>query len=873
MPEFEARGHAQQVNVGGDNTGVINATTHHHYEAARPAGESITTSLPATPRVFVGRDRELRQILDAADRERVVSIHAIDGMAGVGKTALAVRAAHELAARFPDGQYFVELHAHTPEHKAADPSDALAGLLIELGMDPRNIPDTLTGRRDLWRNRLGGKKALLVLDDAADRDQIEPLLPSGPECLTLVTSRHRLRVLPGTRPLPLKVLDLDPAANLFLSVAGRDSTDDGERDVAQRIAGLCGRLPLAVVLVAGRVAHHPHWTTAEITELAAEFEAATDRLTALDADDRIVRVAFDLSYRDLPPQRQMLFRRLGLHPGPDIDAYVAMALTGVDLDTAKRELEVLFVDHLLDEPARGRYRLHDLLRDYARILTTADPTADNVQAVDRLLDYYQNTAAMADLRLARQSRPTTIDTSSAVVADGVVVRGFTDEIRALAWMRGERANLLACLNYATGDASATRMVALTDVIAGLLQRDGPWPLARHLHQRAAAEAECLGDRLSHANALTNFGVIQWRIGDHKQATDLYQRALDLYREIGNRLGEANSLMNLGLVHEWTGDYQRATDLYQQALDLYRGIGNRLGEANTLMNLGLVCQLTGDYRQATDLHQQALSLYREIGYRLGEATALGNLGLVCKETGDYEQAADLHQQALALHREIGNRLGQGIALGNLASVRRQTGDYEQAADLHLQSLAIDREIGDRYGEAVTLNNLGLVRRQTGDYEQAADLHQQALGLYREIGNRLGQATALGNLASVRVQIGDYIQAADLYRQSLTLHREIGYRLGEALTLNEIGTVSFTTGKPDEALTAFTDALGVAREIGSHFEQARALGGVARCRASLGDIPAAVASMRAAVEIFQHLGVPEADTAATHLAELESRQSSD
>ncbi|MFI7664853.1 ATP-binding protein [Nocardia sp. NPDC049526] len=860
MPEFEARDHALQVNVVGDNTGTINAGVHHH-EAAPPPRQPITSSLPADSRTVLGRDRELRQILAAADGSRAVSIYAIDGLAGVGKTTLAIRAAHELAMRFPDGQYFVELHAHTPGRQAADPSDVLAGLLIELGLDPRNIPDTLTGRRDLWRNRLATKKALIVLDDVADRGQIEPLVPSGPDCLTLVTSRRRLLLLKDMQPLALRVLDVDSAADLFRTVAHRGSLGDGERDVARRIAELCGCLPLAVVLVAGRIAHHPDWTTAEITELAEEFDAATDRLAELDAGGSVVRAAFDLSYRELPPERRLLFRRLGLHPGPDLDASAAAALAAVDVTTARRELQALYSDHLLDETARGRYRLHDLLRVYARTLTTTDAADDTIDAMDRLLNYYQHTAAAADARLTRQARPT------ANTIGGVEVPEF-GEMRALAWMRRERANLLACLEHTTG-RDPGRMVTLTEVVAGLLQRDGPWPLARDLHQRAADASAHLGDRLAHANALGALGDTYWRTGAYGQAADLYQRALGRYREISNRLGEANTLVSLGNLRKETGDHSGSAALYRQALGHYREIGNRQGEANSLGNLGLVFLRTADHDQATDLHQQALAVYREIGNRLGEANSLGNLGLVHMQTGDYARAADLQQQALALHRELGYRLGEANALNNLGFVCQRTGNYAQAADLHEQALILHRELGNRLGEANSFTNLGLMRMRTSDYAQAADLQQQALALHRELGNRLGEANALNNLGLVRQRTGDHAQAADLHQQALVLFRELGHRSGEAAALNEIGTVLLAAGEPAKALTAFTDAVGLARDIGSQREQARALDGSARSSARLGDTSTAVTELRRATEIYRRLGVPEVDTASAYLAELESR----
>lgn len=208
------------------------------------------------------------------------AVSAIDGMPGVGKTALAIRAAHELAPRFPDGQYFVYLHAHTPGQQVADPSEVLAGLLTDLGIDPRRLPDTLAARRDLWRDRTAGKRVLLVLDDTEGPAQIEPLLPTGSGCMTIVTSRRRLVALDGATPLSLDVLDPDSAASLFITLGRRSITDAAERAALERIVRLCGYLPLAIVLLAGRLAHHDAW---RVTGLAEIFAAASDRISVADA--------------------------------------------------------------------------------------------------------------------------------------------------------------------------------------------------------------------------------------------------------------------------------------------------------------------------------------------------------------------------------------------------------------------------------------------------------------------------------------------------------------------------------------------------------------------------------------------------------------
>jgi tetratricopeptide (TPR) repeat protein len=824
--------------------------------AARP---TVTTALRRDVHTLLGRDSELHRILGAAGPQRVVSIYTIGGMPGVGKTALATRAAHMLADRFPDGRYFVELHAHTPGQTAADPADVLARLLTDLGIDPRNIPDTLDGRRDLWQDRLTGKQVLLVLDDARDHAQIEPLIPTEPRCATLVTSRQRLMALEDALPLPLDVLEPGPAAELFTVLANRTPATDVELRAVGRIVAMCGFLPLAIVLLAGRLAHHPRWS---ITDMADEFAATTDRLDELDTGGRAVHAAFGMSYRSLPPQRQALFRRLGLHPGPELDAYAAAALADIAPAAAKRELEALYTDHLVDETTLGRYRLHDLLRDYTRALAAADPPADNERAVRALLDYYQHTAAVADGHLARLPRST-------APPDGHPhgsTREFGGEVVALAWMRAERANLLACLNHAAVGEPA-RLVGLTAILASLLERDGPWPQAALLHARALAAAEHLDDRLAEANAFDDFGRVRWLTGDYGAAAVLHRHAFDCYRGLGNSLGEANALNNLGNVRQETGDYLEAAELYGQALDLYRGLGHPLGEANALDNLGNVCEETGDFLKAAELHEHALALYCDLGNRRGEANARNNLGIVRVWTGDYAEAAELYRQALALYHELGNPLGEANALNNLGILRTRTGDYAEAAGLHRQALALYHELGHRRGEASALGNLGLVRTRTGDYAEAAELHRQALALYHELGHRRGEANTLTNLGNIRKNTRDFAEAAALLRQALVRFRELRYRRGEAEVLIDIGLLSAEAGESAAAMAIFTEALELAREIGSQPEQARALEGRARCRASLGDDEAAD-ELREAVEIYRRVGaLRQADAVAAYLAELE------
>jgi len=316
---------------------------------------AATRTLPRDIASFTGREPEVRQLAaaaaGAAGSGGVVGIYAIGGMAGVGKTTFAVHAAHQLASRFPDGQVFLPLHGHTPGHRPVDPADALASLLQVSGVAARRIPPGLEARIALWRDRVAGKRLLLLLDDAVGHEQVRPLLPGTAGSLVLVTSRRHLTALEDTQTISLDMLSAGEAAELLIRLAARPDLEPSDPAVAE-IIRLCGCLPLAVGMLARQLHHHPAWTPAG---LAGDLAAARDRLELMAAENVSVAAAFDLSYADLTPGQQLLFRRLGLHPGTDIDAYAAAALDGTDLAAARRRLDALYDQCLLTEPARGRW--------------------------------------------------------------------------------------------------------------------------------------------------------------------------------------------------------------------------------------------------------------------------------------------------------------------------------------------------------------------------------------------------------------------------------------------------------------------------------------------------------------------------------------
>ena len=811
----------------------------------------VTRTLPRDVAGFTGREAELRALMAASPdgADSVLGIHALGGMAGIGKTALAVHVAHQLAPRYPDGQIFLPLHGHTPGQRPVDPADALASLLLMVGVAAEQIPPGLEARTALWRDRVAGQHLLLVLDDAAGSDQVRPLLPGTGSSLVLVTSRRHLTALEDARAVSLDTLPPRDAAKLLVRLAARPGLDPGDAAVAE-ITRLCGYLPLAVGMLARQLHHHPAWSAAG---RAAELAAARDRLELMATENLSVAAAFNLSYGDLTDDQQRLFRWLGLHPGADIDAYAAAALDGTDRAAARHGLEALYDFYLLTESAQGRYRMHDLIREHARALAgRLDPDRDREQVTARLLDYYQHTAARADALITRQARP------APTAADGAVpaaVPAMADREQALAWARVERASLLACLDHSTVTGQHSRVIALTSGIAGLLRHDGPWADAITRHTAAVQAARHLGDLLGQANALNDLGDVRGLTGDYPGAAQAQEQALSIYRDLGDRLGEANALRDLGDVRRMTSDYPAAAQVLEQALGIYRDLGDRLGQARALHKLGDVRRMTSDYPAAAQAQEQALGIYRDLGDRLGQANALSELGDVRRMTGDYPAAAQVLEQALGIYRDLGDRHGEANALSELGDVRRMTGDYPAAAQLREQALGIYRDVGDRLGQANALWGLGAVRLAMGDYPAAARALDQALGIYRDLGNRLGQANVFLFLGVVRRLTGDFPAAAQVLEQALGIYRDLGDREGEAEALNERGTLYRVSGELAQAEGCHQQALELAHAIASSWHEAHALASLGRCAmADCHDTQARVL-LRQALEIFQRIGAAE------------------
>jgi tetratricopeptide (TPR) repeat protein/transcriptional regulator with XRE-family HTH domain len=810
----------------------LSQTERDEMDRGQGPGQDRLRQLPVPPAHFTGRAGELAALSGLLDQSRpqlpeTVLISAIDGMPGVGKTALALHVAHLVADRFPDRQLFADLHGHTPGRPPADPAYVLAGLLMADGVDIRYLPADLDGRAAMWRDRMAGRRLLLVLDNAASSSQVEPLLPGTATCLVLITSRQFLGDLPpGTAELQLDVLSPADATAMFTDLAPEAA---GAPAQVAELVTLCGYLPLAITLLARLFTGHPSWTLADL------ISQTRTRLLTVTAESRTVAAAFELSYQALDRGQRRFFRYLGLHRGPDLDPHAAGAHTRLPLELAAGYLDALHGLRLLEEPAARRFRMHDLIRQYARGLADTEDAGLRKQAVDRLLEYYWFAALAAGTHVARHAPA--IAPVMAPSGPPVTMPDLSGWDAARAWMIAERPNLVACIEDATLRRDHAGQVGLTAATAAHLRIDGPWPQGISLHAAAAAVARQSGDQLGEAGALVNLGDLRRLAADYPGATQALEQARGIYADIGDLLGEANALLCLGEVRRSTGDFPAAVSLLEQARDSYADTGGLLGEAAALLVLGTVRQVTGDYPAAVDALERALQIARRAGSRLGEAEVLRNLGAARNLTGDHPAAYRALQQALDISAALSDRFGEANALACLGLVRQATGDLAGAMSVLERALATFRDIGSLLGEANALCWLGDVLRETGSLLEAARVLNQALVVYREIGNRHGVASALHNLGSVHQTAGDVPAAEDLLAQARDFYHDVGDALGEAQTLNQSGTLRLECGQPRSARPHYLGALAISRSIDNQLEADRALEGLGKCDTAIAVGPAA------------------------------------
>jgi tetratricopeptide (TPR) repeat protein len=656
----------------------------------RSGDVALPRQLPAVVAHFCGRGRELAALTGMLEQAGpgapgTVVISAIGGTAGVGKTALAMYWAHQVADRFGDGQLYVNLRGFDPSGTPAAPEAAIRGFLDALGVPPERIPTTPEAQASLYRSLLADRKVLIVLDNARDEQQVRPLLPASPASLVLVTSRSQLGGLAatdGARLVSLGVLSQAEAVQLLTARLGhaRAAAEPGPVD---EIARLCARLPLALAVAAARAAARPGFALAA---LAAELADTANRLDALDAGDpsSSVRAVLSWSYRRLGDEAARLFRLLGIQPGPDISVPAAASLAGIPEVAARRLLGELARAHLIAEHVPGRYAFHDLLRAYAaeQAHHTCSQT-DRDAAIGRVLDHYLHAAARACHLLDPSKEPVVLAPPRPGTAPGQAA----DHSQALAWFEAEHQVLLAAVTFSAGSGFDSHAWQLPWALTSFLQARGHWQGWAATQRTALAAATRLGDTAAQAMCSRLLANACTDLGDHDQAHGHYASSLTLYQRVGDRLGEARLQHSLAYAAERQGRYADALGHAEQALHLYQAIGDKANEAAALNNLGWCHGLLGDYQQARAFCRQALTVCAQADDPCNEGIAWDSLGYTEHHLGNLAEAAACYQHALTLHREAGARFLEAETLTHLGDTRNAAGELAQARETWQQALAI------------------------------------------------------------------------------------------------------------------------------------------------------------------------------------------
>jgi DNA-binding SARP family transcriptional activator len=722
---------------------------------------------------FTGRHGAVAQVEQLMEEERATAIviSAIAGKAGVGKTALAVHVAHRLRASFPDGQLHVNLRG--AEAQALDPAEVLAKFLRSLGLEAPAIATGLEARVQQYRARLADRRVLVVLDNAASEAQVRPLLAGSPGCAALVTSRSLLSGLEAAHLLALDVLQPNQAVELLAKLTGPGRVA-AEPQAAQAIVRLCGYLPLAVRIAGARLQSRPAWRLALLAERLADERRRLDELTTGDLE---VRASVALSYQGRNQAERRLFRLLGLLVAPSFPAWVAAALLEAELAEAEGLLERLVDAQLvdiagLDQARQLRYRLHDLLRLFARErLHQEEPVGARGAALERLLDGYLTLAERADALL----EPSGLGHYGRGPAGGRQANHAAMAVLErdpLSWFEAERSSLVAAVQQAADAGLFQGCWRLAETLPGFLELGVHWDDWQQTQSLALTAARRAGDRDAEGRILGSLGDFYRNQQHIDDAIWCLQQSLGAFRETGNRRGELQSLMSLGTVALRQGRFDHASARLEQSLTGFRELGWRSGEAFALYDLSEVHRQQGRLGAAIACAEQSLTLMRAVGDRSWEAPILHRLALAHGLQGWFGKAVALLDESLALARGSGDRHGEAFILHGFGEVHRRHGRLEDAADCLERSLELARATSDRTAEAYALSTLGDVRLQQGRLEEAADCLQRSLATFRDFRMRSWEARSLNSLAVLLAARGDHAAASQARDSALVTFRELG-----------------------------------------------------------------------------------------------------
>ncbi|GIH08852.1 hypothetical protein Rhe02_69190 [Rhizocola hellebori] len=658
-------------------------------------------------------------------------VAVIQGSPGVGKSALAIQAAHRLSDRFPDGQLYVNLQGASPRQLPLRPLEVVGRFLRALGVDTSQIPSELDEAAAALRSALAGQRLLMVLDDAADSAQIGPLLPGASSCAVITTSRRMLTDLPAALHVHLAMFDPAESVALLQQLAGQRVA--AQEEAAAMVASLCGGLPLALRIAATRLNSRPSW---QVSTLVEQLSAARGRLDALNAGDTGVRASFAVSYEDLKRSIEPLdkeaaraFPLLGIPDGGDIAVATAARLMELDAASAQEVLERLVDVHLLEATAPGRYRLHDLLRLYAQELaaSTLAPSGE-AEALQRVLALAIGSAwAASALLMPGAERLSNIDGRWA----GSGLR-FDSAAAAIEWLEEERTNLLALIGQAAAceRAPAAATFQLAQALFAFFRVRGHTETWIRIQEIAVGLAEKNNDLPALALAVGDLGVAYDRQGDLAMAEQCHLRALEIRERLIDKLGAAACHSNLGIVYAKQGRVAEGILSQQRTLELFRELGHLRGQAVILNNLGVVLGGQDRLTEALACHHECLELRRRMGDRRGEAISIANVGIIHDRLGDLPEAIRCQHQSLDIALELGDLECQAEASKNLGATRIKAGDPEGQANID-QALALFERLDHAYGQAQTHHQAAEAHLHTNRRDRATPHLEQALALYEKL----------------------------------------------------------------------------------------------------------------------------------------------
>jgi DNA-binding SARP family transcriptional activator/tetratricopeptide (TPR) repeat protein len=813
----------------------------------------VPRQLPAAMPGFVGRRAELSVLDGLLADSGAPGIAVACGPPGAGKTSLAVHWAHRVRDRFPDGQLFVDMRGFHPGPRRPV-AEALALVLVAFGVEAGRIPVDADAQVALYRSLLAGRRVLLILDNVAEPGQVRPLVPGGPGCLVVATSRDRLSGLvarDGARRLTVDVLPPGDAVEVLARVAGA-SRVSADPDGARELARLCGHLPLALRIAGARLADRPHvGVRRQIAELAERGLAEL----RVDGDDRAtVRAAFDLSYLALSPGAGRLFRRLGLLPSPaGLAAPAASALAGAPEQELEPLVDALARLHLVRVTEQGRLVGHDLLLEYAAQLAAEhDDPADRDVAARRLLHFYLDAADRASADL---NGPPRLGLPRDPVPPGVPVVEFADHAQARQWLDAEWPNLVAAVQAAAAAGRHRLAWQLAHALHHVMRLQAPpaqWGSIARIGLEAARRD---GDPLGETVMRQSLGLFRWRTGDVRGARADFEASATVAAAAGWPVGESAAHCTIGIVLAQLGRPRAAIGRFEQALAIDRKIGDRRAEAGSLINLAAACEEVGDLAAAARHNEAAMPLLRDTGQHLGAAIAAENLAMIRRELGRLDDARAAAEESLRLGRAIGGGHEEVAALITLGRVQCDAGRYPAAEEALTAALQIAQRLSDSRLEVFACTAMAELDLRRGRTAGLAERLELALALAERTGNQRGRVDALLLLADLSAARRDFAAAHEHANCAVREARAGGYALVAAAALARLAAARLGLGDPAGCLDDGRRALRVQGRAGQRLAYACTLFMLGHAYDRLGRRAPAEARRRAAAGIFAEVGIDE------------------